>query len=326
MQSRRHPLSQSADQPTARDPLAKVLCIIVAYNSGDHVGDLLSTLERAAPGLRMSVVVVDNASHDDTVAIASGHPLAPRVVHAGGNLGYSGGINVGRALAEPGQVVAILNPDLQLSPRSLTELVNAVQAPGVGVTVPTIVRPDGEHPPHLRREPTVLGAFGDALFGSHLSGRPRFLSEFLRRDEDYSHPHDVDWASGALFVIAPACNHVVGPWDSDRFFLYAEETDYARRVRDAGFSVRFIPQAVATHQEGGSGTSPQLLALMSVNRIRYYEGHHGRAASFGYRAAVATQHLLRVSRRDHRVALGFVLSRSQWSRLPHGDLPRHELR
>lgn len=310
-----HPGAQAVSAGESATRNRELVVAVVTYNSADHLPQLLASIPAAAAGLRTRVIVVDNASEDATVSVARSWP-GVTVVEAGANLGYSGAINVARSRAGTLDAFAVLNPDLKLHPRALTLLVGALRDPKVGVAVPTLVEGDGRVFPHLRNEASVSRALGDALFGSHWPGRPRFLTEVLRRPDDYRRERDVAWAGGAALVISAECNERVGAWDSERYFLYSEETDYARRARDLGFHIRFIPAAGATHEGAGSGQSAALLALMSVNRVRYFESHHGRLQAFAFRMAVALMHLLRARDPHHRAALRCVLFRRRWSDLP----------
>jgi GT2 family glycosyltransferase len=295
--------------------------VVVTYNSEHHLPAMLDSLPAAAGSLTLRVVVVDNGSSDRTLETARGRP-GIEVVETGANLGYSGGINVGRQVLGPG-TVAILNPDLTLAPGALEVLVQALQGE-VGIAVPLLLDGSGRVFPHLRKEPSILGALGDSLFGARWASRPRLLSDDFRRAEDYQTSRDVAWAGGAAWVVSAACDAAVGAWDSARYFLYSEETDYARRSRDRGFRVRFVPDAVVCHHGGGSGSSPDLLALMAVNRVRYYRSHHGRARSRLFSWSVAVGHLLRGWSSAHRRTLAAVVRPGTWTQLPHatGPAPR----
>lgn len=297
-----------------RGGIVDAALVIVTYNSADYLAELLGSIPQAANGLTLRTIVVDNGSVDSTAIVASAWP-GVTFISSGGNLGYSGAINVARAHAGPARALIILNPDLVLSPNAIGLLLDALSDPRVGIAAPTNLEPDGRVFRHLHQEAGILRAFGDSCFGAHWRRRPRFLSETLLRDEDYR-PRDVAWAGGAALAISARCNEAVGDWDAERYFLYAEETDYARRARDLGFLVRYVPKASVTHHGAGSGQSPRLRALMSVNRIRYFEAQHAPRAAFAYRWAVTLQHVLRVSDPDHREALRYVRSRRRWSELP----------
>lgn len=287
---------------------------VVTYNSGRHIRRMLESLPEAAGDLPLRTLVVDNGSTDDTVAIARSIPDVT-VESAGGNLGYSGGINVARRVLGPGDL-AILNPDLTLTPGSLEALVGAL-GDGVGIAIPKLIDSGGRLDRHLRRESTLVGTLGDSIFGAYWNDRPRRLTDVYRRAGDYDGGRDVAWGGAAAWVLSAECNARVGPWDSETYFLYSEETDYARRARDLGYRVRYEPRAVAVHEGGGSGANAELLALMSVNRVRYYEKHHGGPGVSAYRYAVALRHLLRSPRSSSdRRALRTVLARRSWGTLP----------
>ncbi|MCX5041678.1 glycosyltransferase family 2 protein [Aldersonia sp. NBC_00410] len=290
---------------------------VVTYNSADHLEALLDSLPAAAGSLTLSVLVVDNASSDDSVAVARRYP-GVQVIQTGANLGYSGAINVARDHFGHTNL-AILNPDLTLGPKCLEVLVHGLRGT-VGISVPKLTAPDGEVFRDLRRESSVHGALGDAVFGDHWPMRPRWLTDDLRRPSDYDEPREVAWAGGAAWVVSAECNDRVGRWDDETFFLYSEETDYARRARGLGFTVRYDSDAYAMHHGGGSGTSAALLALLSVNRVRYFERYNGPVRTACFRAAVVLGHMLRASSvSGHRYALGIVANRRRWSELPTAE-------
>ncbi|ACZ31707.1 glycosyl transferase family 2 [Xylanimonas cellulosilytica DSM 15894] len=298
------------------DASSHVAAIIVSYNSADHLPGLLASLEASTVGVR--VIVVDNGSADGSVAVAAADPRVIAVA-TGANLGYSGGINVGRRIVRDDEAVAILNPDLVVADDMLEHLLAATADPAVGIASPMLLDADGNRFNHLRREPGVLNTLGDSVFGNRWPGRPTALAETMRRDSEYDGTRDVAWAGGAAMVISSACNAAVGEWDHDTYFLYSEETDYARRARDLGYAVRYVPTARATHVGSGSGQPAELVALLSVNRVRYYARLHGRVRAALFRAALAVQHLLRPHDHRHRVALRHIVDRSSWDRLPAGD-------
>jgi GT2 family glycosyltransferase len=285
--------------------------VIVTYNSGRDIVGLLDSLPAAAAGLTLRVIVVDNGSVDDTVDLVRDR-LDVVCVETSANLGYAGGINVGRQHAGDWTALAVLNPDLVLEPGALRKLFAALDEPDVGMTVPMLLEQDGRYYPSLRREPTLATAIGDGIFGGHFAGRPGWLSEIVRDADEYRHRHAIDWAGGAAMLISAACDQAVGPWD-ERFFLYLEEVDYATRARAAGLRIDFVPEACVRHRGGGSGQSPALTALMAVNRVRYIE-KHGRHP-LAYRAAVILHELLRSADPNHRAALRAVSRRSSWGPL-----------
>jgi GT2 family glycosyltransferase len=315
LQGRGQPRQRGVCVFAADHEVADCAAIIVTYNSAADIGGLLDSLPAAAGGLRVRVVVVDNDSSDDIASVVARYP-GVLFVPAGRNLGYAGGLNVGRPYCRQTRSVIVLNPDLVLGPGSILALFAALSRPGTGAAVPRMLAEDGQLFPSLRREPSLTRAVGDALFGKTWPKRPGWLSEMVWSREPYKREGTVQWATGAMLIISAEADAAVGAWDDVQFFLYSEETDYCRRLREAGYTIHYVPDAIVVHRGGGSGISPDLVALNEVNRIRYFRKYHGWLASTVFRAAVILTELLRVHRPGNRRALWALLSARRWSRLP----------
>jgi GT2 family glycosyltransferase len=298
------------DSVTYAGPGGQADCgvVIVTYNSARDIAGLLESLPAAAPGLTVRVVVVDNGSADNTVEIARAHDHVV-CIETGANIGYAAGVNLGRQHAGDCAAIAVLNPDLVLEPGALREMLDVLDDPAVGMTVPLMLDFEGSYSPSLRRDPSLLRALGDALFGGHFRTRPGWLAEIVRDECEYGYQHSVEWATGAAMLISAKCESAVGPWD-ESYFLYSEEVDYAGRIRAAGYRIDFVPTARVRHRGSGSGRSNYLSALMAVNRVRYIE-KHGKHAGL-YRAIVLFHELLRCASPGHRLALRVVALRSSW--------------
>ena len=298
---------------------ADVAVIVVTYNSAPDISLLIDDLRIAAHDRCIRLVVVDNQSSDGTADVIRAHKDLV-LVESGGNLGYAGGINAGLPFVGNCDAVLILNPDLTLAPDVVTRLLGPLDDDRVGAVVPLMLDEDGTTYTSLRREPSLTRAIGDALLGSKIRKRPGWSSEIDARPESYLVAHDVDWATGAALLMRAAVAREVGAWNEE-FFLYSEETDYFRRMRESGRRIRFEPSAVVKHRRGGSGTSPSLATLMAVNRIRYVERHHGRPYSALFRAVVVLAEALRSYDATHRRTLAFILNRRRWRELPQATRP-----
>lgn len=301
------------------DRPADVAVVIVTYNSAADVGSLLGSLRASAAFVRMRVIVVDNGSADDTLGVLSQHRDVT-VVAAGGNSGYAGGINVARRHLGPAGSILVLNPDLVVWPGSVEGMLASQASTGAGIVVPRVVDSGGNPQTSLRREPSVLRSFGEALFGGHATWRPAWLAETVYDPASYDRAHPVEWATGAALLIHRDLADRLGDWD-ERYFLYSEETDYFRRAREAGATIWFAPRATVLHRQGGSGMSPGQAALLSVNRVRYAQRHGGRAAAAWVHLAVTLHAALRARRETDRHTLGILLDRRRWASLPHATEP-----
>ncbi len=283
--------------------------MIVTYNSADDIPGLFESLADATGDRSVRTVVVDNCSTDGTLETAKACG-ASLVIDSGRNLGYAGGINLGRRAAReagPTDSFLVLNPDLRLEPGAIDHMLKIIERPDVGAVVPRLTNEQGDTRHSQRREPSIPRAFGEAVFGARLAGRPSWLSEEVREGWAYEQSIPVDWATGAAILVSSEVDEIVGDWD-ETFFMYSEEVDYARRIRSSGFSIMYAPGAVASHSEGGSGQSPELTALLALNRIRAYANTHGRFSVAVYRLIVVGWELLRFRQPGRlyaaRVALG----------------------
>jgi GT2 family glycosyltransferase len=308
------------------DRSTDIAVVVVTYNSASQIDQLLTDLRRDAVSLKLRVVVVDNESTDGTPGLVEQHDDV-HLIRSGGNLGYAGGINRGRAHIGPCSAVLVLNPDLRLREGALAAMLSTFARPDVAAVVPLSVFDEADELDlTLRREPSILGALGDALVGGRrFAGRPGWLTETELRCERYRQPHAVDWATGAALLIRADVERVIGDWD-ESYFLYSEETDYFRRIRDHGYLVWFEPKAIVQHSGAGSGASPRLRSLMVVNRVRYVERHHSRPYAATYRGVVALCEALRARDDVHRQSLSILLQRHRWRQLPRATRVRQELR
>lgn len=311
------PSGPPVDRFVTDDFRVDVAIVIVTYNSADHLDALLAGLRRECVDLRIRVVVADNGSIDSTPEILAAFPDL-LTVETRGNVGYAQGVNCAMQRVGDCSAILVLNPDLTIERGAVRALLNRLRTSGAGVVVPRILDAEGAVYPSLRREPTIINAVGDALFGSRFAHRPGFSSEIDVDAESYRHSHQVDWATGAALLIDRRVALAVGAWDS-RFFLYSEETDFFRRVRLEGFAIWFEPAAVVRHVQGGSGTSAELATLMAVNRVRYARKHRGSGYATVIHGVVIFHELMRSWQRDHRDRLRVLLDERSWIALPQAS-------
>ncbi|TQS27792.1 glycosyltransferase family 2 protein [Microbispora sp. KK1-11] len=294
--------------------------VIVTYNSADVLGDCLRSLTEGARGVVLAgVVVADNASGDDSVGVAERAEALPiTVVQTGRNAGYAAAINAGVAALDLDALdaVLVLNPDCRLRPGSLAVLMEALRRPGRGIAVPRLVNPDGTLQPSLRRQPTVRRALVEAVIGGTLAGRIGTLGELVTDPVSYEAACTAAWATGAAMLISAPAWREIGPWD-ESFFLYSEETEYALRAADRGWSLWYEPSAVFEHIGGDSGVNPTLAALIVVNKVRLFRRRRGRIAAAAYFLAVALGEGVRAlsGRPTSRAAVAALLRPSRRLRL-----------
>lgn len=288
----------------APEPLPPVLVALVVHNSAAVLPGLLASLPAALTGIdRYRLVVADNVSTDDSLGVIG--RLAPEAAVVGmpANLGYAAGINACARRGRGDEALLVLNPDVRLAPGSVSALLRAcVDDDGLGVAAPVVFGPDGDREVTLRRRPTALRAWGEALLGRRAARWPR-LSELVL-PERVPRDRQADWVNGAVLLIPAAIRAAVGDW-REALFLYGEEVDYCRRVTDAGWQVRQVAAARATHLGGQSRSTPQLWAQLVANKVAHAARWEGGAATRMTWAALVFGQLLRLPLRrgTHRAAL-----------------------
>ncbi|MEU4804778.1 glycosyltransferase [Actinosynnema sp. NPDC023587] len=297
-------------------PLAVV---IVTYHSADVVQECLESVAVALESIPDGrVVVVDNASTDDTLAVVARTAPNAQIVARTTNDGFAAGVNAGFAAA-PECDVLVLNPDVRLEPGALGPLREALAQPGVGIAAPRLLNADGSQQLSLRRAPNPLRALGEALLGGTRAGRLAPLGELVVAERAYRRTGTADWVTGAAWLVSRACRDAIGTLE-EKYFLYSEETEYMVRAGERGFAIRFEPRSRAVHLGGEQSTSPVLWSLATTNRVRVIRERHGRLAAFAMWWAVLLNELLRAPREPkHRKALGDLLRWRRWPARPGED-------
>ncbi|MBX3729827.1 MAG: glycosyltransferase family 2 protein [Candidatus Sumerlaeia bacterium] len=216
-------------------PPPKVSAVVLAYNSARFLPVCLDELARSR-GVELEVLVVDNASRDDSAAVAKAHPTAPRVIEPGRNLGCAGGNNVGwRAATHP--IIVFVNPDCAVERDTLRLLAEALEAD------PTVGAAGGKlYYPHSRRIQHAGGILHPNAMAEHPGVNQPDTGQF---DAD----RDVDYVTGALLAMRRADLEALGGMDEDFFPAYYEETDLCWRLRMSGRRVRYVAAAVGYHWE-----------------------------------------------------------------------------
>ncbi|MEX2421131.1 MAG: glycosyltransferase family 2 protein [Actinomycetota bacterium] len=255
--------------------------VVVNHNAGGYLSRCLATVLANTGDAEVEVVVVDNASSDGSASAAREVFGQVQVIETGTNRGFAAGVNVGIG-ATTAPFVFVLNPDAEIWEGTLERFVKlARERPRAGAIGPMIRNTDGSIYPSGRRVPSVGVAVGHALLGSFWHDNP-FSRRYRSAGWDRSTEREVDWISGSAFLVRREALDEVGPLD-ERFFLYAEEVDLFKRLREAGWQVLFTPELEVVHEGGVStGRSRRMHLIHSRSVYRYFEKHHAR----GWRRAL----------------------------------------
>jgi GT2 family glycosyltransferase len=286
----------------------RIAICVVTYNSAALIADLVGSLDEGTAGVSVTLVVADNASGDDTVSEVERHAPQATVVRNPGNLGYAAGVNAAVRAAGPQDAYLILNADVRLDAGCLLTLFKTI-TPQIGIVVPRLTDARGARISSLRRAPTVLRAWGDALFGAERVGRFPRLGEIVSDPTAYASEHEAEWAEGSTQLMSAACWHACGEWD-ESYFLYSEETEYDLRIRDFGFVTWYQPRATAQHLEGGSADNPRQWSLLVANRVKLFGSLHGKVPTAAFWCATVAREASRslMGKRTSRAAVRDLLS------------------
>jgi GT2 family glycosyltransferase len=230
-----------------------VSVVVVNYRRPDLLADALRALQ--ASSLRPAEIVVVEVQAPDApvLPVGEGELSVPvRLLPMPDNPGYAAACNRGAALAN-GDWVLFLNADVMVTPATLEVVLAEVGAdPQVGIATCRLVRPDGslDHACH-RGIPTVLDSLIYKSRLDRLAPGSRRLGHYRLSWLDPLTIHDIEACTGAFLLIRREALEAVGGWD-EGYWFYAEDLDLCLRVTEAGWRVRYVGTATATHVKGSS--------------------------------------------------------------------------
>jgi len=219
------------------------------------------------------VVIVDN---DRPEPPEIPHPV--RLIRNEVNLGFARACNQGISASE-GDLLVLINPDSAV----MEDFFRRVEAffdqnPAVGAAGPRVLEPDGRIQLTARRELSMFsGLLGRTSLLTRLFPKSSLVKNQFPAVAEWTHPTAVDWVAGACMVVRRTTMDEIGPLD-ERFFMYFEDADLCRRVREAGWSVYYLPQVKVVHKSGGSTASrPRAVWDLHKSAFLYHRKHgaHG---------------------------------------------------
>jgi N-acetylglucosaminyl-diphospho-decaprenol L-rhamnosyltransferase len=245
--------------------------VVVTHNSADDLrtlftSDSLSAFER--------VVVVDNASTDETVEVALS-TRAVEVLALHENAGFGAGANAGAKLVN-GRAFAILNPDISLETSAVRRAIRHFDDPSVAVVAPFLRLPDGRRQDSAREVPSVPNILARRIIWGQ-SRRGAIVTDSVA---------DVPWAVAACWFVQRDWFERIGGFD-ESYFLYFEDVDFCVRLAEQGGVVRFDPDAVVEHRHRAESRKPFLGWAKRQHirsAVRFFRAHPeflltGRSAS-----------------------------------------------
>ena len=241
-----------------------VSVILVSYNTADLTIRAIECVSESlcSCDFPVDVIVIDNASRDDSVTRIRSQFPETKVIESPINLGFGAANN--KAVSEcVGDYVLLLNTDAFLQSESLSVLEHYISInPSVGVVGPTVLNADGSVQTAAWNFPSPLQSFFEYSGIGNLFPSLYFIGGY--RKWKHNRTQSVPWLIGACILIRREVFIDIGGFDS-AFFMYAEETDLQKRIRGAGYDIHLCADTQVIHLGGGSGT----LESESVRRYFY---------------------------------------------------------
>ena len=287
--------------------LERVAVLIVTHNSA---GTLRRTLEPISGG-NVEIILVDNASTDHTLDIAESYD-GLTVIRSPENLGFGRGTNLA-ASNTTRELLLTLNPDCIAAPDAISVLASRLlENPGLGFVGPSIHKESGE-PDYasLRGDPDPLGALLYVTGVTRLFPRNKSINRYNLTHLDFGQDQELRSGTGACLMVRATAYHAVGGFDP-AFFMYGEDLDLCRRLREAGHPGAYVASAKVLHIKGESTRQRSGAMLVEFHRamwvyyLKHEAGSRPRPANLAVRLGITGLGVARLAanalRREKRVS------------------------
>jgi GT2 family glycosyltransferase len=265
------------DKREAKNIMNDLSIIVVSYRGWERLTKCLESLN-AFTGKNFSteVIVVDNRSEDDTIFQLEERFSRFRFIHNKVNGGFASGCNLGSKVAA-GEFLLFLNPDTVASESEVEKLLKIIRSNlSFGVVSCSQVNEKGKESIAAGKFPHMfnLTGFQRAIFGSR-------MPEAGSRIPEITFP---DWISGSVVLIRKVIFQKINGFDED-YWMYFEDVDLCRRVRNIGLEVAFCRNITIEHNHGGSSRINLKITSLTktevhISRHLYISKHKNRLQKF----------------------------------------------
>lgn len=267
---------------------------IVSYNTRTLMLDCLRSVFESTQVIRFEVIVVDNHSTDATVeTVRTSYPMV-QIIANPQNRGFSKAVNQALEIS-CGRYLLMLNSDTRLQPRALEHMVSCLdREPDIGAVGCKQWTEDGRMYQSCFPFPSVRNHLTYAAFFRRCA--PRLQGALASKQAiDCSQSQDVDWINGACLMVRRDLMKVCDGLD-EGYFMYFEDIDLCRAIRQRGYRIRHVADADVTHLIGrsGEGHREQLNLVWEFSRIRYVEKHFPLFTRWIMKAWIATGTIARL--------------------------------
>ncbi len=256
---------------------------IVNYNTRDLLDRCLASIAANPPDGPYEVVVVDNASRDDSVAMVREQHPQVQIIASPDNLGYAAGNNLALR-GSRARYFLVLNSDIEVHPGALQRQIDFLDAhPEIGMVGCRLILPDGSIQPSCAARLTLRKYLTQQLMLDRAGISHRLFGEYWIDCAAATQPIPVDQATGAAMFCRREALQRVGPMD-EGYWMYCEDSDWCERFQAAGWPIWYFPAATMDHKLGGSSNrrASRDDRCYSLAAARFFRVHHG-----GFHGAMA---------------------------------------
>ena len=270
--------------------MARCSVILVTYNSAACI----EACVQALASQDCEIVVVDNASLDDTVArvrrLTQQVPL--QLLTISRNIGFAGGVNHG-ARAASGDVLLLLNPDAIAEPRAIQGLRECLASSGAAAVGGVLFESDGHIAKGFvfRRLPTLRSLLCEVLLVNQVWPENPVNRRYRCLDSDYSLPQPVEQPAGACLAITRSAWDKLKGMDTAFYPVWFEDVDLCARLLGSGEKIWYCP-AARFHHSGAHSVGAlkfrQKQEFWYANMLRYARKHYASWKVFALRTGIVT--------------------------------------
>jgi len=248
--------------------------IIVSWNVLKDLCNCLDSIKNNPPSCSYEVILIDNASTDNTVEIIKKKFTDIITIKNNVNRGFAATNNQGIKISK-GELILFLNPDTITHPKSIDSLVDFLKEnPEVGACAPLILNEDGSIQYSIRNFPTFRAALYRFTILKYLRIFKKHYRKWRYKHFCYDQLQKVNQLMGAAMLIRKTVLDQCGYFD-ENFFMYYEEVDLCKRIIDSGWNIVYLPHSKITHLGGKSSdqipAKKQILAMCSM--LCYFKKH-----------------------------------------------------
>jgi GT2 family glycosyltransferase len=254
----------------------KVSIIIVNWNTCDILKNCLQSVYAQTQPDLVEVIVVDNGSTDNSCQMV--RTLFPQLalIENAANIGFAKANNQAIAIAR-GQYLLLLNSDTILFDNAVAKvLAFAEDNPDAAVIGCRVLNPDKTLQPSCFMFPSILNVLISSCYLNHLFSHSRFFGREEMTWWNGTDTQEVDVVNGCFMLVRRQAVEQVGMLD-ERFFMYAEETDWCYRFKKAGWKTIFYPNAEIIHLNGQSSrmVRAEMLVQLRISILKFIYKHYG---------------------------------------------------